>query len=68
MAMTHADVAAQRLLLQQRKQAAYEALYNALVAGDQTAKKAAKQTLNDCSDEDDALNNIDSLITNITGA
>ncbi len=68
MAMTHADVAAQRLALNQRKQAAYEALYNAIVAGDQTSRKAAKQALGDCADEDDALNNIDSLITTITGS
>lgn len=68
MAMTHADVAAQRLALNQRKQAAYEALYNAIVGGDQTAKKAAKSSLGDCADEDDALNYIDAMITLITGS
>lgn len=56
--MTQADIDAARVATQTAKQAAYEALYVALVAKDKPGKQAAKDLLSDANDRDDALNNI----------
>jgi hypothetical protein len=61
MAMTQANIDAERVAILNARQAAYEAQYVAIVANDKPGRQAAKQALGDLSDREDSLNNIQAI-------
>jgi hypothetical protein len=63
--MTQPDIDAARGALLNARQAAYEAYFNAIVANDKPGKTAAKQTVNDLADREDAINNIQAVFTQL---
>lgn len=65
MAMTQANIDAERIAIMNARQTAYEAMYTAIVANDKPGRQVAKQTLGDLGDREDTLNNIQAIYTQL---